>query len=358
MAEREMKAVVPVDGLCQVVQRPIPVPKEGEVLIQVYATALNRADTLIRTGKYPGPKPDVPEVLGLEAAGRIVTLPENGSSMGYKVGDRVMSLLDCGGYAEYVCVDERMLMRVPENLSMYAAAGIPETWLTSFQLLFWNANVKEGSRVLIHAAASGIGTTAVQLCVDMGAVPYVTASSQEKLQVAIALGVDKSHCFSRNEEKEWHVQVKEALKAEGLQGINVILDPVGGGQYAVQNADVLAVDSTWVLFGLMGGASFDFEGVGAPPLFASVLRKRIKLCGTTLKTRSKCYKIKLTEAVVAHCSEKWESRNLTPIIDKSDFVLSDAQKAHEYMESNKNAGKLILVVKEDSDERALFEQHV
>ncbi|KNC78215.1 hypothetical protein SARC_09342 [Sphaeroforma arctica JP610] len=348
-----MRVVIPVDGKCELAQRRIPEPKNGDVLIEIYATALNRADTLIRAGKYPGPPSDEPEILGLECAGRISGLPPNGSSLGFRVGDRVMTLLNCGGYAEYVCQDERMLMRVSDSLSLYKAGGIPETWLTSYQLLFWNATVKKGDQVLVHAAASGIGTTAVQLCLGVGAVPYATASSLEKLHTVAALGVDGEHCFSRKGDKPWDECLMEVLKAHNKSGIDTVLDPVGGS-YAVQNAKVLGLDSSWVLFGLMGGVAMDFEGAGSPPFLATILRKRIRLMGTTLKTRSLDYKIKLTQDLVEHCSDKWADGTYKPFCDDRQFKLEDAQEAHEYMEANLNVGKLIIVVREDADERALL----
>lgn len=165
---------------------PRPEPKDGEVLIRVHATALNRADLLQRRGLYP-PPPGESDIIGLEVAGTVESVGP-GVSCGWRPDDRVMALLCGGGYAEYAAVPEQLLMPVPPHLTLSQAAAIPEAWLTAYQLLVFIARVKVGEVVLAHAAASGVGTAAVQLARLLGAVPVVTAGSSEKLRMAEDLG--------------------------------------------------------------------------------------------------------------------------------------------------------------------------
>jgi len=322
---RMMFAVLVQDQLCTIQRVPVPQVSDREVLIKVHATALNRADTLQRQGKYPLP-PGVTDILGLEIAGTVVS-KSNSCTLDWREGDQVMALVSGGGYAEYCAVHEEMLMRVPPNLSLIEAAAIPETWLTAYQLLHFVANVKKDDTVLIHAGASGVGVSAIQLCLLAGAKPIVTAGSEEKLKYTRDLGA----YAAINRHSNWAELVMEANQGKG---VNIILDCVGG-TYWRNNADVIAMDGTWVVFGLMGGAEID------GPLFNSILRKRIRLIGTTLRARPLEYKISLTEAFRSNILPLFENGTIHPIVDQ-ELSLLEVQAAHQLMERNENIGKIIL----------------
>ncbi|XP_026161449.1 quinone oxidoreductase PIG3 [Mastacembelus armatus] len=309
---------------------PRPQLKDGEVLIKVHATALNRADILQRQGLYP-PLPGQSDIIGLEVAGTVDTLGP-GVKGGWKPEDRVMALLWGGGYAEYVAVPEELLMPVPPNLTLWQAAAIPEVWLTAFQLLVFIAQVKEAEVVLVHAGASGVGTAAVQLVRLFGAVPIVTAGSPEKLKRAEELGAAAG--FNYREENF----AQAVHDFTGGKGANIILDCIGGCNWE-QNMSCLATDGRWVLYGTMGGGAVEGE------LFGKLLSKRGHLLSSTLRCRSLQYKVNLiqafTQRVLPHFSG--QAASLTPVID-STFSLEDIAEAHQHMEANKNMGKIIINV--------------
>ncbi|XP_031757635.1 quinone oxidoreductase PIG3 isoform X2 [Xenopus tropicalis] len=212
-----------------------PAPKEGEVLVKVEASALNRADLLQRRGKY-APPPGASDILGLEAAGTVVELGL-GADGRWKVGDKVMALLSGGGNAEYATVPAGHLMPVPPGMSATDAAAIPEAWLTAFQLLHFVGKVQKGETVLIHAGASGVGTAAIQLCRLAGAVPIVTAGSHEKLQTAIKLGAATG--FNYKEENFGEKCLKftniQGGAGEGLHGASFASLYRGGAHSAASN---------------------------------------------------------------------------------------------------------------------------
>lgn len=310
--------------------RSVPKPqlKDGEVLIKVHATALNRADLLQRRGLYP-PPPGETDIMGLEVAGTVDSLSP-GAKRGWKPDDRVMALLCGGGYAEYVAVPEELLMSVPANLTLSQAAAIPEAWLTAFQLLVFIAQVKEGEVVLVHAGASGVGTAAVQLVRLLGAVPVVTAGSPEKLKMAANLGAAAGFNY------------KEESFAQGVhdftggKGADVILDCIGGCNWE-QNVSALATDGRWVLYGTMGGRTVEGD------LLGRLLSKRGHLLSSLLRSRSLQYKADLVQTfsrrVLPHFGKQTDS--LRPVID-STFNLEDIAEAHRHMEANRNMGKIVI----------------
>nr|XP_046268795.1 quinone oxidoreductase PIG3 isoform X2 [Scatophagus argus] len=309
---------------------PRPQLKAGQVLIKVHAAALNRADLLQRRGLYP-PPPGESDIMGLEVAGTVDTLGP-GLKRGWKLDDRVMALLCGGGYAEYVAVPEELLMPVPPNLTLCQAAAIPEAWLTAFQLLVFIAQVKEGEVVLSHAAASGVGTAAVQLVRLFGAVPIVTAGSPEKLKLAESLG---AACGFNYKEESF---VQGVHDFTGGKGANVILDCIGGRNWE-QNVSSLATDGRWVLYGTLGGRTVEGD------LLGKLLSKRGHLLSSLLRSRSLQYKADLVKAfsqrVLPHFSE--QTASLKPVID-STFSLENIAEAHRHMEANKNMGKIIINV--------------
>jgi tumor protein p53-inducible protein 3 len=313
-------------------QRPIPEPKAHEVLVKIHYTAINRADTLQRKGAYPAP-PGATDILGLELAGEIVSIgAEANKDATLKPGQRVMALLSGGGNAEYATVHAQHLIPIPEAMSYRTAAAIPETWLTAYQLLFLVGQLKrgQGERVLVHAAASGVGTAAVQLAKDAGATVFAVAGSDEKLSAVSKLGA--AHVCNYKT-ADFAAAVKDSVGA-----VDLILDPVGASFWK-QNADALAMDGRWVLYGSMGG--LHTEGT----LLASILRKRAALLGTTLRNRSDEYKADLVSCFIRDALPKLSKGSFAPIID-SEFELSEVQAAHERMESNANTGKILIKVSE------------
>ena len=262
-----MRAVIAEAGKLTTVLRPVPIKKTGEVVVKVSYTAINRADTLQRKGLYPVPSGQT-DILGLEMSGVVV----DGNDK-WQTGTEVMSLLNGGGYAEYVAVDENLIMPIPEGVTLRTAAGIPETWLTAFQLLHFVTQVQPGDTVVIHAGGSGVGTAAIQLATEAGCRVFTTAGSKEKISKSMALGATGGANYK---EENWGVKIKEMA---GDAGVQCVLDCVGSS-YWKQNVDVLSVDGKWTLYGLMGGANI--EG----PLLALLLRKRLRLEATTLRSRS------------------------------------------------------------------------
>ncbi|XP_007937462.1 quinone oxidoreductase PIG3-like [Orycteropus afer afer] len=306
-----------------------PSPGEGEVLLKVAASALNRADLLQRQGQY-APPPGASSILGLEASGNVAELGP-GCHGHWKPGDSAMALLPGGGQAQYVTVPEGFLMPIPVGLTLTQAAAIPEAWLTAFQLLHCVGGVQEGETVLIHAGTGGVGTAAIQLTRLFKAIPLVTTSSKENIQMAQKLGATAGFAYKIEDFSE------EALKATQDVGVNVILDCIGGS-YWEKNLHCLAADGRWVLYGLMGGAEVN------GPLLSKLLCKRGSLQASLLRSRDKKYKEALvrtfTKRVLSHFSPG-SAVQLHPIVDKV-FAMADIQKAHSRMEANQNVGKIIL----------------
>ena len=328
-----MQAVVAEDGIC-VVKPSWPLPTMGpdEIVIRVAATAINRLDTMQRRGKSPVPK-GVTEVLGLEVAGVVVSV---GSAVrAFTVGDHVMALVPGGGYAEFVAVHVATAMPKPSSLSWAQAASVPEVWLTA-ALNLQLGNAAEGETVLVHAAASGVGLAAIQLARAAGCRVLVAGGSQEKLELCTRLGAAGG---AVRHDGPW----LETIRALAPGGVHVILDCVAGS-YAEQNLEALAVDGRWVLYSLLGGPAVSPSL--APSFMAQLLKKRVQLLATTLRTRPVPFKRELVESfarhVLPHMGGEYEL-----VIDSQFNGLAHAQAAHEYMESNANAGKIVLRVWEN-----------
>lgn len=325
-----MKALIVDDSsgkhIMKLSEQPMPEPLPFELLVKIEATALNRADLLQKAGRYPVPK-GASTILGLEMAGRVVETETKTSR--FKEGDLVFGLLSGGGYAEYCVIPENHAMPIPESISFEEAAGIPETFLTAYQTLLWNGEIFDGETVLIHAGASGVGTSAIQIAKQVfDARVIVTAGSREKLNICRSLGADlainyKSDDFAEMIEKEL-----------GETPVDVILDFVGS-PYWKQNIRVLAMDGRMVHLGLLGGANVQEMNLG------QILRKRLTIRGSTLRNRSNEYKALLTEEFVDAAFSLIESKQLKPVID-SIFDWTDVEKAHQRMKNNQNAGKIIL----------------
>ncbi|CAL8288770.1 quinone oxidoreductase PIG3 [Gadus morhua] len=310
---------------------PKPRPKDGEVLIKVHATALNRADTLQRRGLYP-PPPGESDILGLEVAGTVAEVGP-GVRGPWVPEERVMALLCGGGYAEYVAVPEELLLPVPPGLTLCQAAAVPEAWLTAYQLLHLVAEVKAGEVVLVHAGASGVGTAAVQLARLAGAVPVVTAGSAQKVDAAVALGAAAGFLHSQGDFADG------VLGYTGGHGADVILDCVGGTMWE-RNVRCLAVDGRWVLYGTLGGKAVQGD------LLGHLLKKRGRLITSLLRSRSLQYKADLVKAFSERALPFFTDPHqpaLKPVID-SVFDLQDIGEAHKHMEANRNKGKIVVIV--------------
>jgi len=243
-----------------------------------------------------------------------------------------------GGNAEYVSVYEDHAIRIPDSIDFTTAAAIPEVWLTAYQLLHIEGRLKAGETVLIHAGGSGVGTSAVQLVKLAGATPIVTAGSTEKIDLAKSLGA--AHGFNY---KEGSFSEK-VLEATNGRGVDLIIDCVGGS-YWEQNLAAIAIEGRWILYGLLGGNRVDGEILG------KILMKRMSLIGSTLRARSKEYKTNLIGSFGETAVPHFATGELKPIIDTVFPSLNKLPDAHRLMESNANAGKIVLTVRQEDSKK-------
>lgn len=305
---------------------PTPHPSSQEILVKVAYSALNRADLLQREGNYPVPPGDSP-IMGLEMSGEVVGLGAAVSK--WKVGDQVHGLLNGGGYAEYAVIHEEMAMPIPKGLNLQQAAAIPEVFLTAFQALHWIGKLQAGETVLIHAGASGVGTAALQLVKLTDAVPIVTASAG-KHDICRKLGAAKAIDYRSEDFAD------AVLNFTADRGADIIVDFIAA-DYFNQNLRTLALDGRMIMLALMGG-------VKVPEVnLATILRKRLQITGTTLRSRSLDYKIRLTKDFYRHAHHHFSSGQLRPVID-SVYPWEKIKEAHQYMEANKNQGKILLQI--------------
>jgi putative PIG3 family NAD(P)H quinone oxidoreductase len=298
-------------------EAPDPVPGPEEVLVRVCATAVNRADLLQSEGKYPPPA-GASEILGLEAAGEVEG-----------TGERVFFLLAGGGYAERAAVPRSMLMPIPRRLSFADAAAIPEAWFTAYLNLFQEGGLKAGERLLVHAAASGVGTAAIQLARRAGASVVATARSAEKCGALLALGADLAVDTSR---EEFLGRIERTF---GKESIDLVLDPVGGPLLA-PNLKALRRGGRVVLIASMAGPSADID-------LRAILAKRLRIIGSTMRSRPLEEKVALTAAFVRDVLPGLADGSLLPVVDRS-YPLREAALAHRRMAANENVGKIVLVV--------------
>lgn len=304
----------------------MPTLAADAVLIKINATAVNRADLLQRRGLYP-PPPGESEIIGLEAAGVIV---EKGSGVRHwQIGERVCCLLGGGGYAEYVAVHQELLLPLPEHLTFEQAAAIPEVFYTAFVNLFLEGALQAGESLLIHAGASGVGTAAIQLAQHAGAKVFVTAGTDEKIQRCVALGAELGINYKAEDFAE------RLLSATGATGVDVILDCVGG-EYLRRNLLLLKPRGRLVLIGLLGGAKSEID-------LTPVLRKRLRLLGSVLRSRSLAEKIAITRDFKARVWPLFKHQQIHPIID-TVFPWTEVEQAHAHIAANQNFGKVVLRV--------------
>lgn len=298
----------------------------GQVRVRVMATAVNRADLLQRRGQYP-PPPGESDILGLEAAGEIDQIGPGVD--GWKLGDRVTALLAGGGYAEQVVVPAAHLLPWPKGYDAARAAALPEAFGTAWLNLFEEARLLPRERVLVHAGASGVGTAAIQLCQCLGSAVWVTVGSREKLDLCMALGAEGG--VNRHE-----ARFADAVPGwTGGRGVDVILDCVGGSYFA-DNLRSLNSEGRLILIGLMGGREANID-------LARVLTRRLRLVGSTLRSRSMFAKAELIRSLRREVWPLLDSGAIAPVID-AQLPITEVEAAHARVASNVGAGKVILTV--------------
>lgn len=309
----------------QITEQVKPEPKDGELLIKVKAAAVNRTDIVSRENSLG--YMDSP-ILGVEVAGVVEKI---GEGIKFGVGTKVMGLVNGGAYAQYVVMPANRAIVIPEHLSFEEAAAIPEVFLTAYQTLFWIGRLRAGESVLIHTGGSGVGTAAIQLAKQVAqANVIVTAGSKEKLDFCKSLGADV--CINYKEQSF----DEEIMKVTDNQGVDLILDFVGASYWS-KNLASIKVDGRWVLIGILGGATIESLN-----LF-DLMAKRVQLTGTLLTPRSDEYKAELTTDFSAKTLDLFANNQLRPIVDQI-FTFDQIQQAHEYMENNKNTGKIIIKI--------------
>lgn len=299
----------------------------NEVLIDNFATAINRADLAQRQGGYP-PPPGASHILGLECAGEIADVGPEATR--FKRGDRVCALLAGGGYAERVVVPEPQVLPIPKNLNFVQAAAIPEVYATAYLNIFIEAAVQRGETVLIHAGASGVGTAAIHMCSAFGNPCWITASGDSKISYCRTIGADGGTDRQNGD------FVGDVLAWTDGEGVDVILDPVGAA-YLKQNLQALAVEGRLVIIGMMGGSDADLA-------IGRIMMRRQRIIGSTLRARS----IKAKEMVMRALYERvWpliEQGHFEPDIDQV-IDIEDAEEAHEILAGNQTIGKVVLKVR-------------
>jgi NADPH2:quinone reductase len=307
------------------VERPIPEPGPGEVLIRVAAAGVNRPDVMQRRGVYP-PPPGASDIPGLEVAGAIEHTGDGVTE--WRGGDRVCALVAGGGYAEYCVAPAPQCLPIPQRLDTVHAAAIPETFFTVWTNVFERGALQPGETALFHGGASGIGTTAIQLAAARGARVLATAGSDEKCRACEELGA----VHAINYRAEDFVEAAKRL-TEG-RGVDLILDIIGGG-YFDRNLRALAIDGRLVQIGLMGGSEANID-------LRRLLARRLTITGSTLRPRSVEEKGAIASALRREVWPLLESGRVRPIVYRT-FPLTDASEAHRLMESSEHIGKLLLV---------------
>ncbi len=303
---------------------PDPTLAPGEILIDVAATAVNRADVLQRQGFYP-PPPGASEILGLECSGTVAALADDVT--GFDIGDEVCALLTGGGYAEKVAVPFGQVMPLPPGVDTLPAASIPEVACTVWSNLVDVARVQPGELVLLHGGAGGIGTHAIQVCTALGARVAVTAGNQTKLDLCAELGADI--CINYREQ-----DFVEVIKREA-GGADVVLDNMGA-KYLERNVNVLAADGRIVVIGLQGGIKTELN-------LSKLLTKRGAIHATSLRGRPVTQKAAICDEVVANVWPMFAAGSVRPIVD-SVTPISEVAHAHERMEASSHVGKIVLAV--------------
>jgi putative PIG3 family NAD(P)H quinone oxidoreductase len=305
-------------------QVPRPSASDGEVLVQVEACSVNRADLLQRRGLYP-PPPGASSLLGLDFAGFVAgSAPDVGR---WHPGDRVFGITSGGGYGRYVSVPAAHLVAIPDNLSFVEAAAVAEAFFTAFLNIHLEAGIQPGESLLVHGGGSGIGTAAIQLAKTSKVRVIITAGSSEKIERCLKLGA--SHGINYKQE-DFAERVLEITQGDG---VDVILDMIGA-PYLKRNLGILKTKGRLVLIGLMGGATTEIA-------LGELLTKRLRLIGSILRSRTKEEKAALTQAFQERISPLLKSGKVSPVIDRI-FPIAEAVEAHRYMQEGRHFGKIVL----------------
>jgi putative PIG3 family NAD(P)H quinone oxidoreductase len=305
--------------------RAVPTPGPGEILIKVAAAGVNRPDVAQRSGAYP-PPPGASDLPGLEVAGVVAAL--GAGAVRHKLGDKVMSLVAGGGYAQYCIAQDAQAMAVPSALSMPEAGATAETLMTVWHNVFERGALKAGETLLIHGGSSGIGTMAIQLAKAFGAKVIVTVGSKDKADACLKLGADRAINYKTED------FVAEVKKTTSDAGANLILDMVGG-DYIDRNYDAAAIDGRIVQIAFLGGPKANVN-------FARLMVKRLHHTGSTLRPRSNADKAAMVSAIEAKAMPLLREGRVKPLID-STFPLEKAADAHRRMETSEHIGKIVLV---------------
>ena len=315
-----MRAIVVKQGKMELAEVPDPELREGDLMVQVKAAGVNRADLLQRMGRYP-PPPGEPETIGLEIAGEVLEPTE-------RKGERVMALLAGGGYAERARVPAAQAMPIPRGLDFAQAAAIPEAFLTSWLNLALLGGLKKGDVVVVHAAASGVGSAALQLCRGIASVVLATASPG-KHEACRALGA--THVLAR---EDVPAKLAEAVQAAAGRGADIVFDLVGG-HYVEAGVAALGLQGKLCLISTMGGTRATLD-------LGAVLGKRLSILGSTLRSRSAAQKAKLVADFAEKALPRFDTGELKAVLAKT-LPLAEAQAAHDAMQNAEVVGKIVLV---------------
>jgi putative PIG3 family NAD(P)H quinone oxidoreductase len=306
--------------------RSVPTPGPGEILVKVQAAGVNRPDVAQRSGAYP-PPPGASDLPGLEIAGAVVALGAGATR--HKLGDKVMSLVAGGGYAQYCIAQDAQAMLVPDALTMLEAGATPETLMTVWHNVFERGALQPGETLLVHGGSSGIGTMAIQLAKAFGSKVIVTVGSQDKADACLKLGADRAINYKTED-------FVAAVKAETSgAGANVILDMVGG-DYIERNYETAAIDGRIVQIAFLGAPK-------ATVNFTKLMIKRLHHTGSTLRPRSNADKAAMVAAIEAKVMPLLREGRIKPVMD-STFPLEKAADAHRRMETSGHIGKIVLAV--------------
>ncbi|MDP1901173.1 MAG: NAD(P)H-quinone oxidoreductase [Rubrivivax sp.] len=308
-------------------ERPAPEPRQGELLIAVQASGVNRPDVLQRKGLYPMP-PGVSDLPGLEVAGTVAAgAPQDLAAAGLALGDAVCALVAGGGYAEWCVAPAGQCLPVPKGLNMVEAASLPETFFTVWQNVFGIAKLQPGETLLVQGGSSGIGVAAIQLAKALGSRVIVTAGSDEKCAACLALGADHAINYRTQD------FAAETRRLTGGRGADVVLDMVAG-EYLGREIDCLAEDGRLAIIAVQGGTRSQIDA-------GLVLRKRLTISGSTLRPRSLAYKAALAQELRAKAWPLIEAGLVKPVIHQV-FAAAKAAEAHALMESSAHVGKIVL----------------
>jgi len=308
-------------------ERPDPVPRAGELLIEVAASGVNRPDVLQRQGAYP-PPPDASDLPGLEVAGRIVAGDATElAAAGFKLGDRVCALTNGGGYARLCVAPIGQCLPVPAGWSDVEAASLPETSFTVWINVFERARLQAGETLLVQGGASGIGVTAIQFAKALGAKVIVTVGDDDKGQACVALGADHAINYKTQD------FVAEAKRLTEGKGVDVILDMVAG-DYVAREIDCLAEDGRITIIAVQGGTKAGFDA-------SKLMRRRQTITGSTLRPRSTAYKASVGRALRDQVWPLLEAGRVKPVVHRV-FPAAEAAQAHALMESGRHIGKIVL----------------